>query len=140
MCGQHNVMASAGDNTGQNTDKGHTSNPRTEIKIPDPVGNRTRAAAPPTTPRRRSDRFFNMKIYLTLLFYLYALQQIVSLCFKISFSSSFFSSSSSHSRSIIVLWCSLLSHSSHMSEICCYSLFRYIKVSLVYIISRISFI
>ena len=44
MCGQHNVRASAGDNTGQNTDKGHTLNPRTEIKIPDPAGNRTRAA------------------------------------------------------------------------------------------------
>ena len=44
MCGQHNVRAFAEDNTGQNTDKGHTSNPRTEIKIPDPAGNRTRAA------------------------------------------------------------------------------------------------
>ena len=44
MCGQHNVRASAEDNTGQNTAKGHTSNPRTEIKIPDPAGNRTRAA------------------------------------------------------------------------------------------------
>ena len=44
MCGQHNVRASAGDNTGQNTEKGHTPNPRTEIKIPDPAGNRTRAA------------------------------------------------------------------------------------------------
>ena len=42
MCGQHNVRASAGDNTGQNTDKGYTPNPRTEIKIPDPAGNRTR--------------------------------------------------------------------------------------------------
>ena len=30
--------------TGQNTDKGHTPNPRTEIKIPDPAGYRTRAA------------------------------------------------------------------------------------------------
>ena len=38
MCGQHNVMAFAKDNTGQNTDKGHTPNPRTEIKIPDPAG------------------------------------------------------------------------------------------------------
>ena len=37
MCGQHNVRASAEDNTG------HTPNPRTEIKIPDPAGNRTRA-------------------------------------------------------------------------------------------------
>ena len=33
MCGQHNARASAEDNTGQNTDKGHTPNPRTEIKI-----------------------------------------------------------------------------------------------------------
>ena len=42
MCGQHNVRASAEDNTGQNSDEGHTPNPRTEIKIPDPDGNRTR--------------------------------------------------------------------------------------------------
>ena len=40
MCGQHNARASAG-NTGQNTDKGHTLNPRTEIKILDRAGNRT---------------------------------------------------------------------------------------------------
>ena len=38
MCGQHKVRASAEDNT----DKGHTPNPRTEIKILDPIGNRTR--------------------------------------------------------------------------------------------------
>ena len=44
MCGQHNVRASAGDNTGQNTDRGHTPNPRIEIKIPDPAGNRTGVA------------------------------------------------------------------------------------------------
>ena len=44
MCGQHNVRASAEDNTGRNTDKGHTPNPRTEIKTSDPAGNRTRAA------------------------------------------------------------------------------------------------
>ena len=44
MCGQHNVRASAVDNTGQNTDKGHTSNSRTDVKISDPAGNRTRAA------------------------------------------------------------------------------------------------
>ena len=44
MCGQHNGRASAEDNTGQNTDKGHTPNPRTEIKIPDPAVNRTGAA------------------------------------------------------------------------------------------------
>ena len=44
MCGQHNVRASAEDSTGQNTDQGHTPNVRTEIKIPDAAGNRTRAA------------------------------------------------------------------------------------------------
>ena len=38
MCGEYNVRAFAEDNTGQNTGKGHTSNPRTEIKIPDPAG------------------------------------------------------------------------------------------------------
>ena len=43
MCGQHNVRASAGDNTGQNTDNEHTY-PRTEIKITDPAGNPTSAA------------------------------------------------------------------------------------------------
>ena len=42
MYGQHNVRASAGNNTGQNTKD--TPNPRTEIKIPDPAGNQTRAA------------------------------------------------------------------------------------------------
>ena len=42
MCGQHNVRAFAGDSTGQNTDKGHTPNPRIGIKIPDSAGNRTR--------------------------------------------------------------------------------------------------
>ena len=44
MCGQHNVRASARDSTGQNTDKGYTPNPRIGIKIPEPAGNRTRAA------------------------------------------------------------------------------------------------
>ena len=44
MCDQHNGRASAEDNTGQNTDKGHTPNPRISIKIPDPARNRTRAA------------------------------------------------------------------------------------------------
>ena len=34
MCGQHNIRASAEENTG----KGHTLNPRTEIKISDPAG------------------------------------------------------------------------------------------------------
>ena len=41
MCGQHNVRASAEENTGQNTDNGHTPNPRTEIKIPDNTGQNT---------------------------------------------------------------------------------------------------
>ena len=44
MCRQHNVRASAGDSTGQNIDKGHSPNPRIGILIPDPAGNRTRAA------------------------------------------------------------------------------------------------
>ena len=44
MCGQQNVRASAEDNTGQNIDKEHAPNTRTEIKSPDPAGNRTRAA------------------------------------------------------------------------------------------------
>ena len=44
MCGQHNVMATAADNTGLHTGKGHTPSPRIEIKIYDPAGNRTRAA------------------------------------------------------------------------------------------------
>ena len=43
MYGHHNVRASAEDNTGQNTKDIHPK-PRTEIKIPDPAGNRTRAA------------------------------------------------------------------------------------------------
>ena len=33
MCGQHNVRASAEDNTGQNTDKGHTPNPGQKLKF-----------------------------------------------------------------------------------------------------------
>ena len=44
MCDQHNVWATIGDNTGQNTDKGYTLNPRTEIKIPNSIWNRTRVA------------------------------------------------------------------------------------------------
>ena len=44
MSGQHNVRASAEDSTGQNTDKGHTTNPRTEMKIHDPAANRNRVA------------------------------------------------------------------------------------------------
>ena len=45
MCGQHNVRASAGDSTGQNTDKGHTPNPRIGIKIPDPAGLEVRVSS-----------------------------------------------------------------------------------------------
>ena len=41
MCGEYNVRATAGDKIGQNT-KG-TPSSRIEIKISDPVGNRTRA-------------------------------------------------------------------------------------------------
>ena len=43
MSAQHNVRASAGDNPGQNTEKGHTPSPRIGIKIPDLAENRTRA-------------------------------------------------------------------------------------------------
>ena len=42
-------QASAGNNTGQNTDKGHTPSPRIGIKIPDPAGNRTWADHATTT-------------------------------------------------------------------------------------------
>ena len=39
MCGQHSVRASSGDNTGQNTDKGHTPNPQVyELKFLTPPG------------------------------------------------------------------------------------------------------
>ena len=44
MCGQLNVGASAGNSTGQNTDKEHTPNPRIGIKIPDPAGKQIRAS------------------------------------------------------------------------------------------------
>ena len=43
MCGHQIVRASAEDSTEQNTDKGHTPNPRIGIKIPDPAGIWTRA-------------------------------------------------------------------------------------------------
>ena len=42
VCVQHNIRATARDNTGQNTNNGHTPSPRIEIKISDPIGNRTR--------------------------------------------------------------------------------------------------
>ena len=51
MCGQHNVRASAEDNKGHNTDKGHTPNPRTEIKIPGPRRE--------TNPGRRDERQYS---------------------------------------------------------------------------------
>ena len=44
MSDQHNVRATARENTGRNTYKGHTASTRIEIKISDPVGNRTWAA------------------------------------------------------------------------------------------------
>ena len=60
MCGQQNVIASAGDSTGQNTGKGYTPNPRIGIKIPDPPGIEPgppgwKVGTLPTTPR---DRFY----------------------------------------------------------------------------------
>ena len=51
MSGQLNARAFAEDNTGQNTDQGHTPNPKTEIKIPDPPD--WKAGTLPTTPRLR---------------------------------------------------------------------------------------
>ena len=44
MRGQHNVRASSGDSTVQNTDKGHTPNPGIGIKITNPAKNRIRAS------------------------------------------------------------------------------------------------
>ena len=41
MCGQHNIRATARNNTGQNIVKGYTPSPRRAIKLSDPVGNRT---------------------------------------------------------------------------------------------------
>ena len=38
------VSATAGDNTEQNIDKGHTSSPRIKLKISDPAGTQTQAA------------------------------------------------------------------------------------------------
>ena len=68
MSGQHNVRDSAEENTGQNTDKGHTPNPRTEIKIPDPPGIEPeplgwKAGTLPTTPRRRITFFLLILIF-----------------------------------------------------------------------------
>ena len=67
MCGQHSVRASAEDNKGQNTDKGHTANPKTEIKIPDPGIEPGppgwKAGTLPTMPRRRTE---NMSVTHTV--------------------------------------------------------------------------
>ena len=61
ICSQQNFMDTARDDKGQNTDKEQSPSPRIEIKITDPAGNQTRAAAPgwkpgtlPITPRRRT--------------------------------------------------------------------------------------
>ena len=68
MCGQHYVRAFDGDSTGQNTDKGHTPNPRIGIKTSDPQGIESgppgwKAGTLPTTPRRRIDE---LKLILVL--------------------------------------------------------------------------
>ena len=66
MCGQHNARATAKDNTGQNTDKGHTPSLRIEIKISDTVGNRIRAAGIGNStelPRRREKQFPSQPMY-----------------------------------------------------------------------------
>ena len=40
ICGQYNVTVTARDNTGQNTDKGHTPSPKMGIKISNPTSRR----------------------------------------------------------------------------------------------------
>ena len=66
MCCQHNVRATAGDNMGQNIDKGHTPIPRTEIKIADLTQNRTRGAglegSDPTAHATTMDAFITYEI------------------------------------------------------------------------------
>ena len=61
MGGQHNVWATARENTGQNTYKGHIPIPRIEIKISDPTMNRTWAAGlVHYRPRQGDWPFFNL--------------------------------------------------------------------------------
>ena len=62
MCRQHNVRATTRDNTGQNIDRGHRSNPRIEIKIYDPTWN-------PTWAARLEDRDFTDHATVTDPFY-----------------------------------------------------------------------
>ena len=57
MCSQDNVRATARDKTGQNIDKGHTSNPRIKLKFLTPSGIEPgqlgwKAGIRQTTPRR----------------------------------------------------------------------------------------
>ena len=66
MCGQHNVRASAEDNTGQNTDKGDTTNLRTESKIPDPAGNGIRTAGMETRDSTDHTKAMGLFIYLLM--------------------------------------------------------------------------
>ena len=70
MCGQHNVRASAEDNTWQNPDKGHTPIPGQKFKFltppgiePEPPG--WKAGSLPTTLRRQSINFrdINFLVY-----------------------------------------------------------------------------
>ena len=98
MSDQHNVRVTTRDNTGQNTDKGHTPSPRIEIKIltlpgiePRPPG--WEAGTLPITPRRRSSiiccRPTNQKVFRSRLL-LFHLIHLVSrpwlLCLSILFS------------------------------------------------------
>ena len=62
MYGQHKVRATSRDNT----DKEHTTNPRIEIKIPDPAVNRTQAAGLEGTDStdHATAKDFNYYLYL----------------------------------------------------------------------------
>ena len=68
MCDKHDVRASAEDNTGQNTDKGHTHQiPGENLKFLTPPGIEPgqpgwKAETLPTTPRGRMFWFLNSTI------------------------------------------------------------------------------
>ena len=59
MCGHHNVRPTAIYNTGQNTEKGHKSSPRIDIKIPDPAENRARVTGLEGWPTTRVTSSFS---------------------------------------------------------------------------------
>ena len=79
-------VVSTGDSTVQNTDKGHTHNPRREIKIPGPAGNRTRTAG--LEGRESTDHatatnshvYFAFNFFANLVCICYRYSQIFELC------------------------------------------------------------